>query len=526
MRIPFGNLAEIGVIKDVEDYLLPLNAWTDARNVRLQDGKLVRFTGHQEALAGSPIAPYWLMHCFDLGSNSHWMVCGLGKVYDYSSGAYTDITKLATTYGATATELWNGGVLGNIPIINNGADKPQMWAPVAAATKLIDLTNWPATHLAAVVKPFKNFLFALDITEGGTRFPHRVRVSHPAVPGAVPSSWDDTDATKDVYVQDLSDFGAGRLIDCLPMRDVNVLYKERSTWGMQFVGGTSKWRLFPILEETGMFERHCGVSFAENSMHFVGAGDDVIIHNGQTPTSLLNKRQKRWLLANIDTTNYNRSFAVHNPSENECWFCFPLTGSTWPNLAMVWNYRENCLFFREIDLFSFIAQGQIPLLSNDPWDSDTGSWDSDFSRWDNFTHPPFVRRLLAARPDTSKMFHQDYTDQFNLISFNAYIERTGIDAIAVKANEVVHDREMFRLVKRVYMQADGAPFQVQLATQQEIEGPVTWGTAETFTPGVDKFVDFESTVATQLWGLRFSSMNNAGWQIHSIEADVEPLGQF
>lgn len=525
MRVPMGDPAQYGVIRDVKDYRLPPNAWTDSRMVRFQDGALIRMPGHLEALQGCPIQPYWGMHVFDTAKQSHWIIAGLGKVYEYSSGIYTEITKLATTYTATATELWNGGVLGNIPVINNAHEKPQMWAPVNSAQRLVDLSNWPATHVAAVVRPFKNFLFALDITEGGVRFQHRVRVSHPAVPGAVPSSWDDTDPTKDVYVNDLSDFGQGPLLDCLPMRDVNILYKERSTWGMQFVGGRAKWRLFSILEESGILDTNCAVQFAENSQHFVCTGEDIIYHNGQSPTSILTKRERKWLLQNMDTANFNKSFAVHNMQEGECWFCFPLSGSSDVNFAVVWNYRENLTYFRPLDIYSFIATGQIPSISSDPWDADMGSWDSDLTPWDQFTHPSYIRRLLAFKPSSSKLFHMDFTEQADGVNFDAYVERTGLDVIGANSQgEAMRDRERMRLIRRVFMNAEGAPFEVWIATQQEQEGAFSWSNEGTFTPGIDKFIDVGKS--TLLWGIRFRSISNASWRINGFEPDIEPLGDY
>lgn len=525
MRVPFTNLAQFGVIKDKHDYDLPPTAFTDAKNVRFQDGKLKRFLGHLETLVGAPQAAYWAMHCFDNTGNSHWLIAGLTDAWDFSSGAYTEITRVAGDYAATAKKLWTGGVLGNIPVINNGVDKPQMWSPVAAATKLVDLTNWPATHVAQVVKPFKNFLFALNITEGATSFQHRVRISHPAAPGAVPSSWDDTDATKDVFSLDLSDFGAGRLVDCIPMRDINVLYKERSTWGAQFIGGKNKWRLFPIFEEVGMFEQNCGTSFAENSMHFVMTGDDLLVHNGQTPRWLLPKRLRRWLQANIDTTNYDRSFCVHNISERECWACFPLVGSTWPNIALVWNYDDDTLTLRELDNYSFIAPGQIPLIvTGDVWDNDDQVWDADTSRWDELTHPPFIRRLLALKPDVSKLFHLDLTDQFDGADFTASVERTGLDVIGFKGGEYIRSREHRRIIQRVFIQAHGGPIDVQIGTTGAFGDGIAWSVPQTFDPETQEYLDFG--LHTQLWGIRFSSTGSSEWHIISFEVEIEPVGEL
>lgn len=525
MKIPWPSIAKLGIVRDVKDYLLPLNAWTEGRGIRFQDEGIVRSKGYQEVMQGCPVAPYWLLHAFDLARESHWLVAGLGKVYDYSAGGYTEITKLATTYGAEEDTIWNGGLLGNIPVINNGRDKPQMWAPIASATRLVDLSNWPATHLATVVKPFKEFLFALDITEGGTRFPHRVRISHPAAPGSVPSSWDDTDPTKSVYAKDLSEYAGGFVLDCQGLGPYCIVYKEHSTHYFQFIGGANKWKNDVIFDKIGILDTHCVVPFAQNAQHFVMTGDDVIYHNAQAPTSILTKRGRRWLQANLSASTYKRSFCVHNEAEGECWFCFPTEGSSWPTLALIWNYRENTVTYRELDNVSFISGGSVQQSVGDTWDTDVDSWDADLTPWDTFTHPPFITRLVGAKPTASKHFHFDMTEQADGSNFRAYVERTGLDAIGVtRDGEIIRNREAMRFLRRIYIQAQGAPFDVWIATQQENDGAVTWQNEGTFTPGSDQFVDIGRS--TKLWGMRFESQANASWTIEGLEPDIEPLGEY
>jgi hypothetical protein len=526
MRVPVKNIAATGVVTDQRDYMLEPNAWTGARNVRFADGMLMRGLGSQYVLDPPSVAPYWLLHCFDSSRSPHWLYAGLGKVYTFTSGSHTDITKAATTYGATADGLWNGGVLGNIPVINNGVDKPQAWSPVSASQLLVDLPNWPATHTAKIIRAFKNFLFALDITEGSNRFPHRVRVSHPAAPGALPSSWDDTDATKDVFTLDLSDVGAGGLLDAVGLRDIMVLYKERSTFGMQFIGGRDKWRVFQIFEQSGLLGDHCAVAFNEGTKHFVATGEDVIVHNGQQRQSIVTKRLQRWLQANISSTNYHRSFCTVDVGNSECLFCFPLEGDAFPTLAMVWHWHDNTVTFRELTPTSFIAPGQIPSVAGSTsWDSDPASWDSDTETWDVLVNASFVNRLVSAIPGSTKLEHLDLLNQRIGSNYTAYVERTGLDLMGLdRYGNLIRDKGQHKLIRGIWLYASGAPFQVELATQQEIDGAVTWTAPQTFTPGVDEKVDFAEHC--RLYGVRFSSTADAYWEISGYEIDVEPLGLF
>ena len=79
---------------------------------------------------------------------------------------HSDITRLSSAYAVTFTENWNGVVFGGIPIFNNGQDIPQMWigAP-ALALKLTNLTAWPATISAKIIRNFNSYLVAFNIRE-------------------------------------------------------------------------------------------------------------------------------------------------------------------------------------------------------------------------------------------------------------------------------------------------------------------------------------------------------------------------
>ena len=182
-RVPVRDLAKFGVVQDSDESLLPPNAWTKANNVRFRDGKIITSPGHIQAYEPPAMPPYWLMQVFSPVKDIAWLYGDLTRVYVYLGGLHTHLSR--TTGGpdtTTMSDRWNGGVLAGIPVINNGQDLPQFWANVASATKLANLTNWPPTWRASVVRPFRNFLIAMNILEGPLRYIHRVRWSSPAQP--------------------------------------------------------------------------------------------------------------------------------------------------------------------------------------------------------------------------------------------------------------------------------------------------------------------------------------------------------
>ena len=198
------------------------------------------------------------------------------------------------------------------------------------AVPLVDLTNWPANTLCKVIKPFRNFLIALHITKSGVVSPHMVKWSHSADPGTLPSSWDETDATKDAGEFELTDIETGLIRDGLALGNRFYIYKDSATHMMQHIGGQFIFHVEPFLLASGILAADC-VSMLPNGLgHFVATGDDIVIHDGARSQSILNKKWRRFLSNDIDSTNFRRSFTLVNRKEQECWLCYPEVGQTLP----------------------------------------------------------------------------------------------------------------------------------------------------------------------------------------------------
>lgn len=526
MRVPFEDIAKYGIVKDLRPQTAPLGAWTDARNISFSDEKLKRGFGYKLVFDPPSVAPYWAYSTKDVASAPVLIYAGLAKVYCVIGGVHTEITRGAGNYTGGATDKWNGGSLAGIPILNNGVDLPQFWAPVGAATDLQNLTNWDANHRAKVLRPFKNFLVALHITETGTVYPQKIRVSHPASPGALPSSWDETDATKDVRTFELTDWDSGVILDGVPLKDTFVIYKERSTHGMTFIGGAQKWKVANIFESSGILALNCACPFDEGSQHFVMTQDDLIIHNGQTKQSILTKRFRKWLQANISSSSYKNSFVFQDSTASECSFCFPTEGSTYATTRVVYNWLEKTITIKDdIENLAFVVPGLVE-EDSDTWADHLEAWDTNTDTWNTFTSKPFLRLLLGVNPSGTKIHQLETTNLKNGATFTASIERTGLDVMGLdRYGHLQRDREQMKLVKSIWIRATGNPFQVQLGRQLEIDAPVQWSVAKTFTPGVTKKLDFDE-VRGVLYGVRFSSAADGYWEVDDFDIDVEPTGQF
>ena len=523
--VKIHNVGALGIIRDVPPHELPPEAWTDGQNVRMLDNKVVKSKGHASAIGTPIVAPYWLLPVPEL-VEYFWVYGGLLKVYVSDGSVHTDLTRASGgDYGTTADDTWTGGVLGGIPILNNGIDDPQMWTPVQVSQKLQLLSNWPASTKVKIMRVFKQYLVGLWVTKSGTQYPHRIKWSHPADPGTVPSSWDDTDATKDAGEVELAETG-DLLVDCLPLRDTNIVYKEGTTWGMQFIGGTFPFRFFKIFGELGMLTQHCAQEFF--GKHLVVTQGDIVVHNGQEATSIIDNKLRRFLFSSIDADNYQRSFTVRHQQRTEMWFCFPEADQTAATMALVWNWKDNTFSFRDLPGVAHIADGIVNPTSNSAWDSDSEAWDLDSSIWNARQYSATERNLLIADSVNTKLFRADDTNQFDGTNFASRIERTGL-AIAGndrQGNPKV-DLEGIKFMKEVWprMRAtQGKTVDIYVGSQMEVNDPVTWNGPFVFDPNVDKKID--CAVSARLHGIKYESFDNMEWELDGYDVNVDLAARF
>ncbi len=525
MEINVNNPGQFGVIKDIPAHELPINAWSDGRNMRFANNVAYKVSGHQAVYDPPTVAPYWLMPA-PAGANYYWLYAGLGKVYTVAGSTHSDITRaVGGDYGATAENVWTGGMLHGLGVVNNPVNDPQVWNPVSSSQRLVLLPNWPANTKCSALRPFKNFLVALDVTKIGTRYPQMVKWSDPADPGAVPVTWDPADATKRAGEWTLSETG-DFVLDCLPLRDTNVIYKEGTTWGMQLVGGVSVFRFYRLFGEVGAISRNCAVEY-RNGQHAVFAAEDIISHDGQNATSVLTDRLRAWVFARIDGSKYQRCFVAHNFSLREVWFCYPTSGGTFCNEAVVWNYEKNTTSIRELPNVSSMALGVVDAnVGSTSWDTDTEMWSQDTTVWSALSFNPSLRGTLAASPSSTKLYQMNQTQQFAGVNMTAYLERIGL-GIPHKDVDRPPDITSRKLARRIWPRIIGTPggvVSVQLGGIAHPDASPVYAPAKNYVIGTTQYLDF--LVNAPMLAVKMQSNTNITWRLDGYTIDVTVVGKF
>lgn len=370
MRVTLGNLGTFGVIKDIPEQELAPEFFTSAQNIRFTSEGVKSVRGDRRAMATGLTQAKWLGQV-PPADRPIWVYGDETKLCAYDGISHSEITRAGQPYSGNSLQRWTGVLFSGMLFMNNSVDVPQVWTNFSLEAPMIDLPNWPSTLRCKFLRGFKSFLFAGNLSEGGSEYPFRLRWSHPAQPGAVPASWVTNNPAFDSRQVDFGET-KDELVDGVPMGEVFIVYREKSAWAMQFIGGQYKFRQWRILANDGMLWRDCAQSTPKG--HVVFGQNDIYGHTGQenSSESLLKDRTRKWIYSLISPENFRNCFTIHHEEEKEVWFCLPESGAEYATFAMIYNYGSGGkVGFRDLPGTPFGASGVLSTqeTTRDTWGS-------------------------------------------------------------------------------------------------------------------------------------------------------------
>jgi hypothetical protein len=512
------NVGSAGILNDMPPHELPPEAWTYGENVRA-DKNQIKSTGGYISSTTPTVEPYHLTVTKEPDNDDIWVYFGLAKAYSYNGTTHTNVTRYTSTpgdddYTMASTDVWDSTVFNGVVIANNGVDLPQFMSPIAAATILDDLTNWTSTWRCNAMRQFKQFLVAVDITKSSTRYPFMVKWSHPADAGAVPSSWDETDATKLAGEQILPDEG-GAVVDCLQLRGSNIIYKEDATWIMNYIGGQLVFSFDLLYNNSGILTKNCAVEF--HGRHFVVTQDDVIIHDGQSaPQSVANRKVREMLFSAMDSSAKNQTFVYYHEVENEIWVCYPEEGYNNCNKALAWNTNDGSWTIRTLPNVHHIASAPFTIGGSTGlnWDDYADNWDDQNAGWaENPYGNPILEQPVAASADTD-LYQLDAGNQAAGTNVTCYIQRESIP---------LGNHQRVSMVKSVRPMMEGDAVSIRVGSQMNTEDAITWSPKYTFDPSTDYKIDCR--VTGRLHSIRIESEADVEWALQGYQLEYEDHGR-
>ena len=497
-----------------------------AYNVRIHSQAVHRIGGRATLKSGLAFSPNYLQPV-QSGYDYLWFLGADTSAKALKGNILTDITRNA---GAYTGGRWSGGMFNGIFVATNGVDLPQSWVP-ATGNKMVNLVNWPSNDRAKVIKPYLNVLVAMGLTLGGNSKPYTLKWSHPADPGTLPTTWDSTDATKDVGQVDVAQT-KDILVDGLPLGKAFIVYKQESTYIMTpyltGAGGlSSAFRIDPLFNSSGILGQDCVVTLPKG-IHCVATPDDIIIHQGAgEPLSILDKRNRSWYRKQLGVDSFNKSYMFINYAFKEVWICIATEGSAVPNLALIWNWVEDVWTFATLPDATYMAYGpqEGQTTGGTTWDELEGSWNEMVGPWDSFTDQRLETAVLMAQGSTLYRYDVAEVDGVG----DSYVERLDwpFGAVTSQGNVVpVYDR-----VKHyAYMLPDieapaGTIFTVEVGGRDEISNkvPIVWTPPIPFEVGRDTKVPIWTRAKYLSWRLKTTS--GAAWRCDRVGFDFDVLGE-
>ena len=515
------NIGLKGIATDPMPWTLPPEFINYGKNFRIFAGAIENNGGETLwSTAGVAFNPGHLFPVRTSDGDIFWVALGRSAVYVYNGLVWTDITSVAGYAGISTDDelLWHGCQLGQIPIFNNPQHVPEYWSPVSLAQVLqplqFDASNtWSAKgYSAKVMRSHKNYLFAMNLAEGAVELPDSYRWSHPADINGLPATWDETDES---FLAGKSALGGdgGQIIDGLSLRDAFSIYSEKAVNILDSTNDEFVWRRRNLSSTIGLAARNA-VSEVKGT-HFLLVGDDIVKNDGNRLDSIMHNRFQTDLSSRIDATEYPKSYSLIKNDRKEIWFCIPETGSSYPNIAYVYNWKDDSWAIR--DIFTGIAHSasgpQAEASAADTWDGISGTWDEQTRKWDEGGVSPLTDTIVGVVPGTQKLYLMDTSD----------VPDANIDFTIERTNFPLLGHRQVTTITRVYPHIRSeSPVTIEFGSQDYPDGAVRWKPSITFDPSTERKIDIRTTGELHAW--RISALNKSAIKMSGMTIEYVLAG--
>lgn len=536
--IPIRSLGKIGVITDVNAVDLPPDAVSDARNVRFSEGRITNAHVWREAIAsptgGTPVLLFQGKKT-NAGDILGYITLN-GKVVHIVNGVADETTlpaHVATNSEATRTFTTLQGVY----YVNQEDHVP--WYFKSTSTDYATLTNWDVNHRCKVLRGFKDYLIALNITKSAVVYKNMVKWSNIAQYDAVPDSWDPADLTKSAGENTLAEIQTD-ILDGLPLRNSFIIYAPDQAWTMEYTQGPDVFQFYKLYSDRGIINTNCVVEVDGN--HFVMDDADIYMHDGVSPPkSLVDKRVKSHIFRNMDLTKSEVFFVHHEKQASEVWFCFnskndgllwPGSACTYCNYAAAYNYSEDTWTFHDLpNVASLISLSwQVTPTYTTSTALTYATTSSTYADTiPNNTNNTFAASIAEGTVATTRIAQVDSglgtALPFNSVSELAvvpYVERIGLDL-----EEVVPELRSYKNYRSIYpqvtVQDTSAPFSFKFGGVDNPQQDIEWDTLQTFEPTTDYKIDTRSRGRYLSW--YFEGANNNSYSLSGFDLDIVSLSR-
>ena len=527
-----SEIRPTGIVEDIPPAEVPAEFWTQVTNYYMRLSYAQRIGGLSQFFLDWTDEALNLTNVFSSTLN-FWTVMGKDTIQVIDQSGTVSVITPAVYVGPILASEATTTVINGFPVFNFRQSPPAFW-DLNAGTPAQPLPGWPAATTCRSIRTFSNFLFALNMTEGGQEFPTKLRWSNAAEPGTVPTEWVAT-ATNNAGDASLADT-AGGIVEAAALRGSFIIYKQHATYIATFVGGSFVFSFRKFLTTSGIMARNCVVEAL--GQHVVMTDGDVILHDGQNVRSLVDEKLRRFIFLQIDPVNFVNSFVFNYRAAKEVWICFPTQGFEECNVAVVWDYAHDLLSTRELPETWSHAESGLVLATTAAldWDGQTDTWDGSAGSWNRAQFTGAFERVLAsvaistdigdgvADAASRLLFVDDTVTQRDDTAINGIIRRESMD---------LGTPEALKYVRRIWPRIDGSTgivVKVRVGVQDEPTEGISWSPTQDFNLNVDDFLNFDAS--GRYISVSFEDPGEPGatpnglWGIHGFDIEYTFQGDF
>ena len=531
-RMRIDKLGSIGLNTDVQPYLLPPQAWTKMINCSTQDGELRSAVGERK-LFDLQIRPIYHTAFRSVSGVQYLIVSDGASVHAYTiTGVGEDITP---TTDETPVP-WSGGVvsftnLNGILVVNSRSDGPFYWG--GPGTDLVALPGWNADWRCRQMVAYRYYLVAVNMSEGGNLFPHKVRWSGSAAEGELPTVWvaaPDNDAGSDLIGDT-----PGAIVGAEMVRDSLFVVKEDAVYDMHWIGGDFIMTLARMVGSSGGTRLEKGFTNIGGALG-IFTTSDLIAFDGQAGRSLADQRIRSGLFTAISTELWEFSQLFYAVSQSILVVAIVDAGYRHLSRAFTLNLEENTWGVRQlhngygfdnalvesvdgVPTWDEMGPG-VPYNMPEPLWTQGGTWDEQTDgTWNKGVYRPSTPDIIVYESSAD-----DASWWVSVLAIGTgNHDGTAKYCMAERVAVPIGDASRPYMVTELWPEMRGeAPVTLWVGSQDAPNGSVRWDGPFPFKPTVD--VHITPRVTGRFVSLRVESEAIGDWSFGAISMQYESAG--
>ena len=490
-------------------------SWNDSLNVFFKDGESRRVCGDKDILADVDITVTARTMAYTEAEGTPFLVIAGEDGIEATDGvnAY-DITPdywFPDSFG-----FWTSCVINGFVVINCSTDEPVYWDG-DTANICEPLPDWPTGRFCNAMRQHKGFLFALGMTDTGGS---EVLWSDSAEAGTFPQHW-TAGASNDAGSTNLAPYFT-RVLDGATMGDEFILYKEKSIWAAQFVGGQYIFSFREVSNALGLAWPNA-LCHGPNGEHlFVTNAGDIMVSSGGRIASVLEGRGIRDFQEAYQENRGTPMCCATYPEEQIAYVVYAPSGSSLATRALLFDWTSGDIGYREMpNTYCLLFSGASSVDPTGRWNdasSITEAWSAGTEQWNTTL---------------------DFRSSFDLLSGgeSGVISHTSMDADDFLSGEVtatltkkgiaLSDDGRRGLIRRIWPKVtgtDGDALSFTLLSQETADGPVVRSATQTYYIGQNRHIDV--MLAGRFLGIEVKSVGGSPWRMGTVDIEYRPIGRF